>query len=61
MKIKGFLDDNLGSLDEFNGYPEVLDTIDHYKIAKNDCFAISIGDVQTKKVCIEKITDSSLL
>lgn len=53
--IKGFIDDNLDSLDGHIGYPAVLDTIDNYKIEENDIFAISIGDVQAKKSCIEKI------
>lgn len=54
-RIKGFIDDNLYSLDGFHGFPEILDTIDNYKICENDVFISSIGNVKTKKLCIEKI------
>lgn len=53
-RIKGFLDDNLKALDSFEfPYPKVLDKIEDYEIQKNDVFAISIGDVKTKKRIIE--------
>lgn len=55
--IKGFLDDNLDSLKGHKGYPSVLGTIDNYVIKDDDLFAISIGDVQSKRQCIEKIID----
>lgn len=46
--IKGFLDDNIHQLDDFRGYPPILDTIGHYNVQKNDVFTCSIGDVKTK-------------
>lgn len=55
--IKGFLDDNAHAMDGFNGYPQVLDTIDNYQIQPNDIFFNSIGDVTAKKKCINKILD----
>ena len=54
-RIKGFIDDNIHSLDGFNDFPEVLDTVDHYNICANDVFVTSIGSVKSKKLCIEKI------
>lgn len=54
-RIKGFIDDNIYSLDGFRGFPEVLDTIDNYNISENDVFVTSIGSVKSKKLCIEKI------
>ena len=53
--IKGFIDDNLNALDGFNGYPPVLDTIQHYQPQENDVFINSIGDVHIKQVCINMI------
>ena len=50
--IKGFLDDNLHSMDGFEGYKPVLGTISGYQIEKDDVFVCSIGDVNTKyKLC----------
>lgn len=55
FKIKGFLDDNPNALDSFSGYPPIIGTIDSYEICKNDVFTWSIGSVETKKICCEKI------
>lgn len=50
--IKGFIDDNIHALDEFTGYPPVLDTINGYQPKNDDVFTCSMGNVQTKrKVC----------
>ena len=54
-RIKGFIDDNIHSLDGFDNFPEVLDTVDHYNICENDVFVTSIGSVKSKRLCIEKI------
>lgn len=53
--VKGFIDDNLKSLDEFKGYPPVLDAIDSYNIQSNDIFICSLGNVDIKKKVVEKI------
>jgi len=53
--IKGFLDDNIHSMDGYDGYPSILSTIDDYQICNNDVFFNSIGEVEAKKVCISKI------
>lgn len=55
--IKGFLDDNLEAMKAFPGYPPVLGTVDDYKVEADDVFFNSIGDVQSKKRCINKILD----
>lgn len=55
--IKGFIDDNLNSLDKFHGYPSVIETVENYIVDVNDVFVCSIGDVETKKICIKKILD----
>lgn len=52
--IKGFLDDNMSSLDGFDGYPPLLDTIDAYRPKVDDVFVCSIGDAATKEIVCEK-------
>lgn len=52
---KGFLDDNLSALDGFNGYPPILGSIDDYVLEPDDVFTWSVGSVQTRKRCCEKI------
>jgi len=54
-RVKGFIDDNIHSLENYKGYPPVLSTIDEYEICNDDVFVGSIGNVQSKKRCIEKI------
>lgn len=53
--IKGFLDDNIHSLDGFHGYPPVLNTIHDYQPEPDDVFTCSIGDVHTKRKLCELI------
>lgn len=55
--IKGFIDDNSGALDSFVGYPPVLGSIDDYIVEKNDIFTWSIGNVNTRRFCCEKIIE----
>lgn len=53
--IKGFIDDNIHSLDGFDGYPPVLGTIDGYEAEEGDVFVCSIGNTKTKKIVCEKL------
>lgn len=53
--LKGFIDDDINQLDNYTGYPPILDFIDHYEIEDNDVFVCSIGDMQTKRVICEKL------
>ena len=53
--IKGFLDDNIHSLDGFQGYPPVLNTIHDYEPETDDVFTCSIGNVHTKRKLCELI------
>ena len=57
FEIKGFIDDNLLSLDGFENYPPVLGTISDYKPEPDDVFVCSIGGV-SRRACIEKILES---
>lgn len=53
--IKGFLDDNIHSLDGFHGYPPVLNTIQDYQPEPDDLFTCSIGNVHVKRKLCELI------
>lgn len=55
FEVKGFIDDNLQSMDGFENYPPVLGTIDGYEICENDVFVCSIGNTKTKKMVCEKL------
>ena len=52
--IKGFIDDNLNSLDSFINYPPVVGTISGYKIQPDDIFVCSIGG-NSRRPCMESI------
>lgn len=55
--IKGFIDDNLESMNGLVGYPPVIGRIDDYKIKHDDVFVCSIGSVHSKKKCIDSIVE----
>ena len=54
--VKGFIDNNLFSLEGFDDYPPVLGTIDDYIPQENDIFICSIGDIIAKKRCCEQLS-----
>lgn len=54
FRVKGFLSDRPSNIAEY-GYPEVLGTVDGYKIAENDIFAQGIGNVRDRKKVVEII------
>lgn len=54
--IKGFIDDNLHSLDAFAGYPPILGEIQSYIPETDDLFICSIGSGVRKK-CIQSILE----
>ena len=53
--IKGFIDDDLHSLDGFDGYPPLLNTIKDYQIDKDDIFVCSISTNHIKKIVCEQL------
>lgn len=53
--VKGFIDDNVHSLDSFCGYPPILSTIKEYIPQENDVFTCSLGNVQVKEKLCELI------
>lgn len=52
--IKGFLDDNLLALDEFDNYPPVIGKISEYMPENEDVFTFSIGG-ESRRKCIESL------
>lgn len=55
--IKGFLDDDLNSLNGFENYPPLLGTIKDYQIKVGDLFVCAIGTNQTKRAICERFTE----
>lgn len=51
FEIKGFIDDNLNSLDDFENYPPILGKISEYIPGENDVFTFSIGG-EVRKKCL---------
>ena len=52
--IKGFIDDDLHSLDSFHNYPPIVGTIADYAIQSDDIFVCSIGG-ESRRKCMESI------
>lgn len=52
--IKGFIDDNVHSLDGFENYPTIVGTIGEYQIQENDIFVCSIGG-ESRRKCMGSI------
>lgn len=52
--IKGFIDDNLNALDNYDNYPPIIGSIKDYTPNDNDVFICSIGGA-SRKACIENI------
>ena len=52
--IKGFIDDDIHSLDAFQCYPPIVGTISDYIVQQNDIFVCSIGG-NARKHCMETI------
>ena len=55
FEIKGFIDDDLNSLDSFENYPPILGTIESYKIETNDVFVCSVGASLVKRDVCENL------
>lgn len=53
--IVGFLDDKSTALDGYEGYPPIIDSVEHYEPRPDDVFICALGDVGYKKLYAEKI------
>lgn len=54
FEIKGFIDDNLSALDEFDNYPPVIGKISEYIPQRDEVFTFSIGG-ESRRHCIEDL------
>lgn len=54
-KIKGFLDDKLDALDEFNNYPKIISSVENYQIQEDDIFVCALGDTKYKNKYVNLI------
>ena len=55
--IKGFLDDNPGSLGSFNPGKDVISSIDEYQPESGDLFVCAIGQPKAKKACCLQVLE----
>lgn len=53
--VKGFLDDKSDALQGFANYPQILSSVEDYKIEENDVFVCAMGSVKWKKHYAELI------
>ncbi|WP_276380611.1 sialic acid O-acetyltransferase [Flavobacterium sp. H4147] len=53
--VKGFLDDKSDALEEFANYPQILSSVEDYKIEENDVFVCAMGSIKWKKHYAELI------
>lgn len=53
--VKGFLDDKSDALEGFANYPQILSSVEDYKIEENDVFVCAMGSVKWKKHYAELI------
>ncbi|MEQ3162215.1 NeuD/PglB/VioB family sugar acetyltransferase [Parabacteroides goldsteinii] len=56
-KIKGFIDDDLNALNQYVGYPPIVGKISDYCIHENEIFISALGNVISKKKCIESLLE----
>lgn len=47
--IKGFLDDKVDALVDFENYPEIISNVENYEVKENDVFTCALGSVKWKK------------
>lgn len=55
--IKGYLDDKVDALTEYNGYPPIIGTVESYQMQEDDVFICALGDVKWKKHYAQIILD----
>lgn len=53
--IKGFLDDNQDALKGFDNYPNILGSVEDYKIAANDVFICGLGSIKWTQFYVSMI------
>lgn len=53
--IKGFLDDKLDALADFENYPEIISSVEDYDIQEDDVFVCALGSIKWKRHYVELI------
>lgn len=53
--IKGFLDDKKDALVDFDGYPQIISSVEDYQIEKDDVFVCALGDCFFRKKYVDII------
>ena len=49
FEVKGFLDDKGDALQGMEGYPQIIDSVEHYEPQVNDVFVCALGDAHWKR------------
>lgn len=47
--VKGFLDDKVDALENYEGYPPIIDSVEHYEPQANDVFICALGEPKWRK------------
>jgi len=55
FRIKGYLDDKTDALNDFPGYPPIIDSVENYEIQNDDVFICALGEIKYKKKYTEII------
>ena len=49
FQVKGFLDDKVDALNNYEGYPPIIDSVEHYVPQDDDVFVCALGDPKWKR------------
>lgn len=55
VECKGFLDDKADALDGYADYPPIISSVEDYDVKPEDLFICALGDVNYKKLYVDKI------
>ena len=55
-QVKGFLDDNPDALDGFGEYPQILASVENYRIAADDVFVVALGEPEYRQKYVEMVS-----
>ena len=53
--IKGFLDNKFDALDNYEGYPPIIDSVENYQPLEEDVFVCALGEPKWKRYYAEII------
>ena len=53
--IKGFLDDKIDALEDYENYPLILGNVEDYEVSESDVFICALGSTKWKKHYVEII------